>query len=63
MATKTTIAEHRFLVSAEDDIIKNGKTEKRCPRCGNIIVIEDKSASYSVRCKTDDCIVAEFRGL
>ncbi len=63
MATKTTIAEHKFLVSAEDDIIKNGKTEKKCPRCGNSIVIEDKNTSYSVRCKKDDCIVAEFRGL
>ena len=35
----------------------------KCPRCGNSIIIEDKNTSYSVRCKTDDCIVAEFRGL
>lgn len=63
MSTKTTIPEHKLLVSAEDDIIKNGKTEKRCPRCGNNIIIEDKGTSYSVRCKTDNCIVAEFRGL
>lgn len=34
MATKTTIAEHKSLVSAEDDIIKNGKTEK------NVLVVE-----------------------
>ncbi len=63
MATKTTIDEHKFLVSAEDDIIQNGKTEKRCPRCGNEIMIEDKGLSYSVKCKTDNCISAEFRGL
>lgn len=63
MVTKTTIAEHRFLVSAENDIVQNGKTDKKCPRCGNEIIIEDKGASYAVRCKTDDCINAEFRGI
>ena len=64
MATNnTTAAEHKFLVSAEDDILKNGFTEKKCPRCGNDIIIEDKGASYSVRCKSDDCIIAEFRGI
>ena len=61
MDTKTTLEEHKFLVSAENDIIQNGSTKKKCPRCGNNIIIEKKGTSYSVRCKTDDCIVDEFR--
>ena len=63
MATKTTIEEHRFLLLAENEIIQNGKTEMKCPRCGNKIIIEDKGSSYSVRCMTDGCIRADFRGL
>lgn len=63
MATNTSIAEHKFLVSAENDIVKYGKTNKKCPRCGNEIIIEDEKLSYSVKCKTTNCIKAEFRGL
>lgn len=63
MATKTTIEEHKFLVGAENDIIKNGKTEKKCPRCGNKIIVEEAGTSYSVRCKTENCIIATFRGI
>lgn len=63
MATKTTIKEHKFLVEAENDIAKYGKTEKKCPRCGNDIIVEEAGTSYSVRCKTENCIVATFRGI
>lgn len=63
MATKTTVEEHRYLVEAENDIIQYGKTNKKCPRCGNEIIIEEKNTSYTVRCKTDNCISAEFRGI
>ena len=28
MATKTTIDEHKFLISAENDIVQYGKTKK-----------------------------------
>lgn len=63
MATNTTLEEHKFLVSAENDIVKYGKTNKRCPRCGNEIIIEDETSSYSVKCRTKNCITAEFRGL
>lgn len=63
MDIKTNISEHKFLVSAENDIVKNGKTEKRCPRCGNEIVIEESGTSYTVKCKTSNCIKADFRGI
>lgn len=63
MDIKTTLSEHKFLVSAENDIVKFGKTKKKCPRCGNKILIEEKGNSYSVRCKSKDCIKADFRGI
>lgn len=63
MATKTTIEEHKFLVLAENDIVQYGKTSKKCPRCGNEIILEEKKNSYTIRCKTDNCISASFRGL
>ena len=63
MAIKTTVTEHKFLVSAENDIATYGKTNKKCPRCGNEIIIEEMGLSYAVKCKTNDCICAEFRGI
>ena len=42
---------------------KIGKGMKKCPRCGNEIIIEDKGLGYDVKCKTNDCIKAEFRGI
>ena len=63
MDTNTTIKEHKFLVSAENDFVQYGETKKKCPRCGNNIIMEDKGTSYSVKCKTKDCIKAELRGI
>ena len=63
MAINITLAEHKFLVEADNEIVEYGKTEKRCPRCGNEIIVEDAGNSYSVRCKTESCICANFRGL
>lgn len=60
MATNISLDEHRFLLSAEKDIMNYGTTDKRCPRCGNEIIIEEKGSSYLVRCKTDDCICYVF---
>ena len=63
MYTKTTMEEHNFLISAEEDFVSLEKTEKRCPRCGNEIILEEAGSSYSVRCKTSNCIKADFRGI
>lgn len=63
MAIKTTIEEHKLLVKADEEIANIGSTTIRCPRCGNEIVVETAGSSYSVRCKTDDCISADFRGI
>lgn len=63
MAIKTTIEEHLFLVQAENEIAKRGATDLKCPRCGNEIIIEDFGSAYTVRCKTKDCIKAEYSGI
>lgn len=63
MDINTTIEEHRFLVEAENEIAQNGSTTKKCPRCGNEIVIEDYGSGYAVRCKSKECIKAEYRGI
>ncbi len=63
MGTKTTIEEHKFLVSAEEDFLRQGQTLKRCPRCGKEIICEEKGASYTIRCKTQNCIRMDVRGV
>ena len=59
----TSLEEHKLLVSAENDIVKYGKTDKKCPRCGNSIIIEEGTSSYCVKYKTKNCVIAEFRGI
>lgn len=63
MDIKTTIEEHKFLVSADNDFSEYGKTERHCPRCGNEIEVIENGSSYTVKCKTKDCIRADFRGI
>ncbi len=63
MDIDVTMDEHRFLLEAEDEIFEFGKTEKKCPRCGNEIIIEEIGNSYSIKCKTKNCIRADFRGI
>lgn len=41
----------------------NGHTNKKCPRCGCDIVIESKGKSYTMRCRTQNCIALDFRGI
>lgn len=38
---------------------ESGKANKKCPLCGNDIVVEPGT----VKCKTHDCIVIENRGI
>mgnify|MGYP006934539150 CR=1 FL=1 len=63
MYSDTTLEEHLFLLSAGEDISNYGKTDKRCPRCGNEIIIEEMGTSYAIRCKTDGCLYTAFRGI
>lgn len=59
----TNIEEHKFLITVDEDFFKYGKTDKKCPRCGNDIILIKNGNSYSIRCKTEKCIKADFRGI
>lgn len=63
MDTNVTLEEHKFLVDVDNEIAMLGKSEKECPRCGNKIIVEERGNSYSVKCKTPNCIYADFRGI
>lgn len=63
MDINMTREELLILNQASGDILFNGKTDKKCPRCGNEIIIEEYGSSYVVRCKTDGCIKLTSRGI
>ena len=60
---ETTLEEHELLVKAATDFGNTGKTDKRCSRCGNEILLEMLGTSFEVKCKTPNCIKASFRGI
>lgn len=63
MGIKITTKEVEFLVSASNDFLEYGKTDKSCPRCGGKIVEINKGSSYIIKCETKDCISTVFRGI
>ncbi len=63
MAIDLTKNEIELLDKADDDIATFGKTDIKCPRCNNDIIVEDVGNSYSVRCKTDNCLLLDYRGI
>ena len=62
-ASQTNMQEHELLIEAATDFGNIGKTDKVCPRCGDRIIFVDLGSSYAVRCATDGCIEAYFRGI
>jgi len=58
-----TIEEIDIIGDAATDYGDKGKTDKKCPRCGNDIILERFGSSYEVKCKTPDCICGTFRGI
>lgn len=63
MTIDLTENEIELLDRADDDIAMFGKTNIKCPRCNNDIIVEDVGNSYSVRCKTDNCLSLDYRGI
>ena len=62
----TTIEEHELLIKAGGEIREFGATEKKCPRCENNIVVDiigTSKTSYKIRCRTENCISASFKGM
>ena len=58
-----TMEEAEILYDAMWEYETTGRTEIRCPRCGNELDISSNGASASVICKTKGCIDATRRGL
>lgn len=63
MVTKISNEEYEILTLAEEDLADKGKTDIKCPRCGSEIFIEDFRSAYSVKCKTENCIYMDCRGI
>lgn len=63
MPIDLTKKEIEILDKADDDLAEFGKTNEKCPRCGNGIIVEDLGRSYTVKCKTDNCIYLDYRGI
>ncbi len=47
------------------DIMVNtdGTTNKKCPLCGNDILIFENGNSGTIKCKTENCFLETYRGL
>ena len=43
--------------------LENPNDKVLCPRCGKELVFREKGTSYSVKCLSDNCLVANFRGI
>lgn len=42
---------------------ENGNTNKKCPLCGNDVVIEFEGSSSTTKCKSPDCFSIGCRGI
>ena len=56
-------SELNIVLTASEQLGKDGKTSIKCPRCGDGLEMTSDGTSYTVKCKTDGCIVEEFRGI
>lgn len=63
MAINLSKEEIDILDKADNEIALNGNTNLKCPRCGNNIIVEIIGNSYSVRCKSNNCISLDYRGI
>lgn len=63
MMEETSMQENDFLIEAATDFGNHGATDKVCPRCGSEIIIVYVENSYVVKCVSDGCIEAYFRGI
>ena len=63
MAIELTKKEIEVLDRADNELACSGKTKEKCPRCGNEIIVEEFGKSYTVKCKTSNCIFLDYRGI
>ena len=55
--------EAMVLYKAMHDYETTGKTDRRCPRCGNTITVEVSGNSARATCDTAGCLSVTRRGL
>jgi len=64
MAKQMTEFETEQLLSAETELFKDGKTDIRCPRCRNKLIIEHcGKTTHKIKCASLDCLIITFRGI
>lgn len=62
-ARNITYAESDLLLSFAEEMIHNGNSEIKCPRCGNPLTIKTMGNSYTVFCKKDSEVRIVSRGI
>ena len=55
--------EKEVILKADDEYFRDGVITQKCPRCGNELYVEERDTSWTVKCKTENCIKAGFRGI
>ncbi len=58
-----TEEECKYLEKALEEYEKNGKTQKKCLRCGSDLVFEVTKSSYSIRCFKNCGLTLVGRGI
>ena len=46
-----------------NDFFEKSETDAKCPRCGNDFEFHQTTSSYSIKCKTEDCLKLTCRGI
>lgn len=52
-----------FFKLLDEDFALHGETDKKCPICGNGFEKVESSSSYTIKCKTDNCIKNAYKGI
>lgn len=62
MASKLTFEQYRK-ITKDFTVDENGKTNKKCPLCGNDVIAERHGSVSTIKCATEDCFSSTTRGL
>lgn len=61
--TPEMLAEIDNAELAAEELARDGRTSRKCLRCGGPLVVEHVGASYLVRCKQEGRVILTSRGL
>lgn len=63
MGIKLSEDDYKLIDEVLEDYNEYGRTNKVCLHCGKPMKYIENGSSYEVRCETDNCIRAIFRGI